>query len=384
MTTTTTTAVDRLLDAIDGTRSRTDVGDVFAADALFDAIVPDWRFPRARRPGDRLPAGRVVPAPRPARGGRAARHADRRGRQLHRHLGGGRRPARRAPGPRARPSSTTASPATTCGAAAGGRQPCSRQMEAAGMMADVHAARRSTPRPRAVVGRRAARRRRRTASRSSQRLEVGLGRSSGSSSTASRTSSSTSTSTTTGRCGSTATSAASRAQVWAAGLMDVLPERIDHGVVGVAGGLGRNGWGAAILMRDLSASWCRPATTRSPLEQHLALPRRHGRAGGPHVGLARRHRARAARATGGRGSATRPRRSSAERGWPDAVPRIAADGWERFAERAPRDVVDAIDDAATRPGAARRRACATTPLCVRARRLEARQPRHRAPTAAPC
>src|SRR4051812_11055725 len=43
-------------------------------------------------------------------------------------------------------------------------------------------------------------------------------------------------------------------QVWAFGLMDVLPERIEHGMVAAAGGLGRNGWGAALLMRDLSAA----------------------------------------------------------------------------------------------------------------------------------
>src|SRR3954468_16205003 len=41
------------------------------------------------------------------------------------------------------------------------------------------------------------------------------------------------------------------AAVWAAGLMDVASDRIDHGVIGVARGLGRNGWGAAILMRDM-------------------------------------------------------------------------------------------------------------------------------------
>src|SRR3954451_7961177 len=42
-------------------------------------------------------------------------------------------------------------------------------------------------------------------------------------------------------------------EVWRTGLMDVLPERIDHTVVGVAGGLGRDGLGAALLMRDASA-----------------------------------------------------------------------------------------------------------------------------------
>ncbi|CAN5522729.1 hypothetical protein BH18ACT1_BH18ACT1_10430 [soil metagenome] len=42
-------------------------------------------------------------------------------------------------------------------------------------------------------------------------------------------------------------------QVWEAGLMDLAPAHVEHGVVGVACGLGRNGWGASILMRDLSA-----------------------------------------------------------------------------------------------------------------------------------
>ena len=40
--------------------------------------------------------------------------------------------------------------------------------------------------------------------------------------------------------------------VWCSGLLDRLPASIDHAIVGVAEGLGRNGWGAAILMRDVS------------------------------------------------------------------------------------------------------------------------------------
>ncbi|CAN5522818.1 hypothetical protein BH18ACT1_BH18ACT1_10440 [soil metagenome] len=32
------------------------------------------------------------------------------------------------------------------------------------------------------------------------------------------------------------------------------------------------------------------------------------------------------------------------RGWPEAVPRIAADGWARFAERAPRGLVDEVSE----------------------------------------
>ncbi len=47
-------------------------------------------------------------------------------------------------------------------------------------------------------------------------------------------------------------------QVWAAGLMDAPPDRIDHATVAVAGGLGRNGWGGAILMRDATPELVAP------------------------------------------------------------------------------------------------------------------------------
>lgn len=42
-TTTTSTAVDRLLDVVTGARSPF-AGDIYAADATFDAVVPGWRF----------------------------------------------------------------------------------------------------------------------------------------------------------------------------------------------------------------------------------------------------------------------------------------------------------------------------------------------------
>lgn len=61
------------------------------------------------------------------------------------------------------------------------------------------------------------------------------------------------------------------AQVWQSGLMDVLPERIDHAVVGVAAGLGRNGWGAALLMHDRSEAMVPPGDTMLSMEQHLSL-----------------------------------------------------------------------------------------------------------------
>lgn len=133
------------------------------------------------------------------------------------------------------------------------------------------------------------------------------------------------------------------AQVWAAGLMDAAPERIDHGVLGVANGLGRNGWGAAILMRDLSDEMVPAGDDPLRLDQHLSflddLAALSARLWGwrDTVGLlplAQRwgwfneHCLDAEKA----------------RGWPDAVPRIAADGWARFAERAPDAVVRVINE----------------------------------------
>lgn len=40
--------------------------------------------------------------------------------------------------------------------------------------------------------------------------------------------------------------------MWRSGLLDALPGCLDHAVVGAAAGLGRHGWGAALLLRDVS------------------------------------------------------------------------------------------------------------------------------------
>jgi phosphotransferase family enzyme len=40
-------------------------------------------------------------------------------------------------------------------------------------------------------------------------------------------------------------------RIWSSGLLDRLPSTLDDAVVGAATGLGRNGWGAALLMRDV-------------------------------------------------------------------------------------------------------------------------------------
>ena len=139
------------------------------------------------------------------------------------------------------------------------------------------------------------------------------------------------------------------AQVWQSGLMDVLPERIDHAVVGVAAGLGRNGWGAALLMHDRSDAMVPPGDTMLTMEQHLSLldtlAALSARMWGWHddVGLVPLD----SRWTWfGHASLE----VEAERGWPDPVPVIANDGWQKFAERAPAKVFDVIDALRYDPG----------------------------------
>src|SRR5687768_1450763 len=59
-------------------------------------------------------------------------------------------------------------------------------------------------------------------------------------------------------------------RVWSAGLMDLAPDLIDHAHLGMAP-WGRNGWGAALLMRDVSHDLV--AIGDDPLEEdrHLAF-----------------------------------------------------------------------------------------------------------------
>jgi hypothetical protein len=130
-------------------------------------------------------------------------------------------------------------------------------------------------------------------------------------------------------------------QVWASGLMDLAPGHVEHGVVGVAGGLGRNGWGAAILMRDLAADLVPPGDDPVPLDRHrgflgsMAALAAAGWGWEDTVGLVPLEN---------RWSWFRDENLDVERrrGWPEPVPRIAADGWTAFARRAPRALVDAV------------------------------------------
>ena len=60
-------------------------------------------------------------------------------------------------------------------------------------------------------------------------------------------------------------------RVWEAGLMDLAPDAIDHAVLGVARGDGRNGWGAALLLRDASTELVPPGDEPITERQHLAF-----------------------------------------------------------------------------------------------------------------
>jgi hypothetical protein len=125
--------------------------------------------------------------------------------------------------------------------------------------------------------------------------------------------------------------------VWEAGLMDAAPDVIDHTVVGVARGYGRHGWGAALLMRDVGEHLVPAGDELLPLEQHLAfmdhLAAMSARMWDWHddVGLVPYR---------SRWQWFNPENIAAEEalGFPEAVPRIAAEGWARFEARVPRRV----------------------------------------------
>ena len=155
-------------------------------------------------------------------------------------------------------------------------------------------------------------------------------------------------------------------RAWAAGLLDAAPDLVDHAIVGAALGHGRNGWGAALLMRDASGDLL-------PLGDAVILPAHHaafldGLAGfcaatwgwhddpvaGP--GLL----PYAARWAWFGHAALAGERSL---GWPERVPRVAAEGWERFDSRAPAPLARLVDDLRSDP-APLADALGETPSCL--------------------
>jgi hypothetical protein len=129
--------------------------------------------------------------------------------------------------------------------------------------------------------------------------------------------------------------------VWTAGLLDALPASIDHAVVGAARGFGRNGWGAALLMRDVGEHLVPEGDDVVPAEQHAAFLDHMAELSARFWGW---------RDTVGltpptiRWSFFGPGmlECEQERGWPHHVPVLAERGWRAFAERAPADVAAAV------------------------------------------
>ncbi len=120
--------------------------------------------------------------------------------------------------------------------------------------------------------------------------------------------------------------------VWQSGLLDQLPACFDTAMVGAAGGLGRNGWGCALLMRDRS-SWLLPEDRVVPLDQHLRFL--------DHMAELHASFWEWEDTVGLMPYSNRWTLFSghlpvieAARGGSDAVPPITAQGWQQFADRA--------------------------------------------------
>lgn len=155
-------------------------------------------------------------------------------------------------------------------------------------------------------------------------------------------------------------------RAWAAGLLDSAPDLIDHAIVGAALGHGRNGWGAAVLMRDVSDELLPPGDALIPADRHATFLD---------------HVAGFSAATWGwrddpvSGPGLLPYADrwawfghaaiDGERalGWPERVPQLAEEGWRRFERRAPRELARLVDELRrdTTPLAA---ALKETPSCL--------------------
>ncbi|MGH2760838.1 MAG: phosphotransferase family protein [Actinomycetota bacterium] len=122
--------------------------------------------------------------------------------------------------------------------------------------------------------------------------------------------------------------------MWTSGLFDAFPACLDHTTVDVAAGLGRHGWGCALLMRDVSSHMVDVGAGLIPLDQHLGfidhMARFHAHFWGFRdvIGLNPR---------GNLYFMLSPLMAELEagRGAPDPVPSMVPDGWRRLTQEAP-------------------------------------------------
>jgi hypothetical protein len=120
-------------------------------------------------------------------------------------------------------------------------------------------------------------------------------------------------------------------RLWTTGLLDEVPPEIDHTVVAATVDIGRNGWGGALLMRDVSP-WLLPeGDAVVPLDVHLGFL--------DHMAALHAHfwgfrDVYGLLPLGQRYAFFSSGMVDVERalGFPQAVPRIAEEGWRRFAD----------------------------------------------------
>lgn len=148
-------------------------------------------------------------------------------------------------------------------------------------------------------------------------------------------------------------------EVWRSGLMDACPERIDHTVVAAAGGLGRDGLGAALVMRDVGPHLVPEGDAPLSVDLNRSLVTDMAALGASTWGW--RDDLGLVSAERRWGAFTDAQLADeAARGWPNPVPRIAHDGWARFEAEAPaaardlvlglrRDLRPLVDAARTTP-----------------------------------
>lgn len=129
-------------------------------------------------------------------------------------------------------------------------------------------------------------------------------------------------------------------RAWAAGLLDVAPDLVDPAIVGAAAGTGRNGWGAALLMRDVTDELLPAGSAMVPQRDHAAFLDHVAGFCAASWGWRDDERApeylpyRARWAWFGDAALAGER----DLGWPERIPQVAEEGWRRFAARAPGDI----------------------------------------------
>jgi hypothetical protein len=129
-------------------------------------------------------------------------------------------------------------------------------------------------------------------------------------------------------------------RAWELGLMDSAPANIDHATMGMAR-WGDDGWGCAVLMRDVTDELIPPGDSLLTEEQHLGFLNDLAALSASNWDLRDRHDLLSA-SRYWEFFGTRVIEAEERLGFPEPVPRIAQDGWQRFTERVPVALADAV------------------------------------------